>query len=96
MNGLIVTELPASSLGLYFIFKIAVVTKYATVDGPNSDPILLAGLPGTPLTSPTKGAATSDTQVQVTIAAVATTNGSPIVSYDVQIDDGLGGSFVEL
>jgi hypothetical protein len=32
----------------------------------------------------------------VSIDPVTTTNGSPITTYNIMIDDGLGGSFVEL
>lgn len=47
MNGLIVTDFPVNSIGDYFIFKVSVITKYATlgVDSNNSAPLLLAGVP---------------------------------------------------
>ena len=34
--------------------------------------------------------------MQVTIDAVTTINGAPILSYEIQIDDGIGGTFVKL
>ncbi len=32
----------------------------------------------------------------MTVTAVLTTNGSPITSYHIQIDDGMGGSFTTI
>mmetsp|Transcript_29133 Transcript_29133/g.28186 ORF Transcript_29133/g.28186 Transcript_29133/m.28186 type:complete len:201 (+) Transcript_29133:1094-1696(+) len=66
------------------------------IDSDESDPMLVAGVPDQPLSGPTRGASTSSTLIEVDIAAVAGDNGSPITSYDIQIDDGMGGAFVEL
>jgi len=98
VNGLIVTELPGSSLGKSFKFIVKVFTALATdgVQSSTSDAFLLAGLPDAPASAPTRGASTSASAIQVSITAVAGTNGSPITSYYIEIDDGLFGSFVEL
>lgn len=91
-------ELPANSLGLYFLFKVKVITKYSLtgVDSLASDPILLAGVPDKPSAAPSRGSLTSDTMIHTLITAVSGTNGAPVLSYDIEIDDGLGGAFVEL
>jgi hypothetical protein len=43
-----------------------------------------------------RNSATSETTVAVNISTVLVSNGSTIFSYIVEIDDGLGGDFVEL
>lgn len=92
------SELPGGSLGKSFKFLVSVVTDYSPlgIDGPISDEFLLAGVPAKPANAPSRNAATSNTQLVVDIEAVATSNGSPIRSYHVEIDNGLGGDFTEL
>ena len=58
--------------------------------------MILAGVPSKPASAPTIGSTTSDTQVQVLVSTVSTTNGAPILSYGIEIDDGLGGAFTVL
>lgn len=98
-NGLIVTEFPANSLGKYFKFKVSVVTDYTTIsgiDGPESELLLLAGVPAKPTNAPTRNGLTSNTQLVVDIETVTQNNGAPIRSYNIEIDNGRGGPFTEL
>ena len=96
------TEFPTSSLGAYFLFQLKVVTEHTNtvlgdgVAGDVSVAMLLAGVPGAPATAPTRGASSGSTIVDVDIVAVTVTSGSAIESYQVDIDDGLGGAFVAL
>ena len=90
------TELPASPLGLYFRFKVIVVTKFSQVQGAISVPLLVADKPADPTNAPTRNALTSKSTIVVDITTISTVNGSPILSYHVEIDDGLGGSFREV
>ena len=94
LNGLEVTDFPASSLGKRFTFAVRVYTDYASsgVVSPISDSLILAGLPEAPSLAPTRNGDTSETVIQVDIIAIA----ADITSYHVEIDDGLGGTFVEL
>lgn len=100
VNGLIVSEFPASPtpLGLSFVFKVRVFTLFSTsgVDSQESEAMLLAGVPAKPSAGPTRLDATSNTQISVSINAVTTTNGSPITSYHIDIDNGMGGSYTEI
>ncbi len=103
VNGLIASQLPGGSLGKEFVFKIRVVTDYTIlalptggVDGPVSEPFLLAGVPDKPTSAPTRNAATTNTQLVIDIAAVANFNGAAVKSYHIEIDNGMGGSFSEL
>lgn len=66
------------------------------VAGEVSVSMLLAGVPGAPSTAPTRGASSGSTVIDVDYVAVTVTSGSAIESYQVDIDDGLGGSFVAL
>ena len=75
---------------------MTVVTSYATIEGPISQPILLAGVPAAPISAPQRDIATSNTQIVIDIAAVTNDNGSPILSYHIEMDNGRGGSFTEL
>ena len=72
VNGLIVSDLPSNTLGFYFLFKVKVITAYSTsgIDSPNSNLILLAGVPAKPTTVPARGSGTSDTVIDATITTV--------------------------
>lgn len=98
IHSLTVTDLPAASVGHRFSFKVKVFTAFATdgVSSENSASIILADLPDKPSSAPLRNSATSETTVAVNISTVLGSNGSPIFSYIVEIDDGLGGDFVEL
>lgn len=93
-----VTDLPSSPTGLSFVFKVVAYTSFATsgVSSGLSSSFLFALPPSAPTVAPTNGTSTSASQVQIDITAVTVTNGASILSYDVQIDDGLGGSFIEV
>ena len=100
-TGQAVTELPVDGLGMEFVFQLEVLTDYTNlisqaVMGEASYPMLYAGVPGTPSSAPTRGASSGSYTIHVEIGAVAESNGAGITSYHIVIDDGLGGSFVEL
>jgi len=101
-TGQVVTALPADSLGNEFVFQLKVLTDYTNWDlgdgvaGLASQPILLAGVPGTPPTPPRRGSSSGSFVIHVDIDALAATNGADITSYHIAIDDGLAGSFSEL
>ena len=101
-TGQVVTELPADGLGSEFVFQLKVFTDYTVlvlgdgVPGEASLPILFAGVPGAPPSPPRRGALSGATVLHVEVDAVAATNGAAISSYELQVDDGLGGSFAEL
>jgi hypothetical protein len=59
---------------------------------------ILAAIPSKPTDVPvTDAAVTSDTVIKVTYGDPAPDdNDSPIISYELQMDDGLGGDFVSL
>jgi hypothetical protein len=47
-SGFNVTSFPVSSLGKSFTFQVEVRTAYSDIKGLNSEPLLLAGVPGKP------------------------------------------------
>lgn len=79
-------------------FIISVLTQFnqVGVDSLPSAEFLVADLPDTPTVAPTSGIATTATVLDIVISSVSGSNGSPIISYGIQIDDGLGGDFTEL
>ena len=66
------------------------------VNSSESDSMMLAGVPDTPSSAPTRDSSSSYKSIVVELTAVTGTNGSPITSYCVLIDNGMGGTFTEL
>lgn len=62
----------------------------------SSDTFLVADIPSQPAFAPLSGSGTGSNTLDILISAVTLTNGSPIISYGIEIDDGEGGNFVEL
>ena len=99
---LVVTELPAGSIGKSFVFRLKVFTEYTAlvladgIPGGPSHSMILAGVPDAPSSPPARGPETSASVVQATFGAVTGTNGAAIRSYEVQVDDGLGGPFASI
>lgn len=93
-----ITDLPANSLGKRFSFVVRVYTDFA-VDGVSSllsPSMILGDRPDKPSNAPTRNIETSEFTVAVNILQVPGDNGSPITSYNVEVDDGLGGEFTEI
>lgn len=97
LNTLVVTNFPANSDGDTFRFQIEVFT---TQRSGLSDVgfITKASVPGKPLDVPVSDpTVTSDTQIKVNFANPAPDNGgSPIISYELQMDDGMNGDFYSI
>lgn len=54
----------------------------------------MAGVPDTPTSAPLRDHdVTSGQVIRVTYSAPTTDGGNPLISYEVQMDDGLGGGF---
>jgi hypothetical protein len=101
-TGQVVTELDALDLGNSFVFQVWVVNDYTNhevsdpVTSAASDAILFAGVPGTPASAPSRGSSSGSYIIHVDISTVTDTNGAAISSYNIVIDDGAAGDFVEL
>jgi hypothetical protein len=97
-TAFVVTDFPANSLGNRFFFRVKVYTDFASdgVESGLSASIILGGVPDKPSTAPTRNTETSEHVVAVNIVTVSEDNGSTITSYNIEVDDGLGGDFVEL
>lgn len=79
---------------------VAVVESLNTIGYSASSPENTAGAlvqvePGAPPSAPTRGAATSDSQLVVDYAPYSDDGGSPILAYALDIDRGDGAGFVE-
>ena len=98
INTLEVTDFPANSAGKRFHFLAKVYTKHATsgVESDLSASFILAGVPGKPSAAPTRGTGSGEYAIEAVYTEVEATNGSPITSYHVEIDDGNGNAFTEL
>ena len=92
----VITSFPASSEGSTFLFKVEAITE----DSGSLSPALsikLAGPPADPTTAPKNvSEGTDTTQIQVTLDAISDNGNDPIVSYNLQMDDGSGGDFINL
>jgi hypothetical protein len=95
-RSLDVTEFPDSSISKRFSFIVRAVTDYAEVDSSISESMILADLPDKPSAAPSRNVLTDETTLAVNIVVVPGDHGSTITSYNIEVDDGFGGDFVEL
>lgn len=97
-RNLDVTDFPENSLGKRFKFIVKVFTDYADtgIASEESVDIILADLPDKPTLAPTRNVITDEFTAAVSIIIVPGYHGSPITSYNIEIDDGNGGDFREL
>ncbi len=58
--------------------------------------MILADRPDKPSVPPIRNSATNEFTASVHIVIVPGTHGSDIISYNIEVDDGQGGAFVEL
>ena len=92
----VITYFPSSSVGKTFLFRIIVFTYDSSWNSPGLL-IKLAGPPGKPLSPPTLiQDETNTSKISVQMAQVSDTGGDPIFTYNLQINDGKGGSFVSV
>ena len=91
-----ITSFPASPEGLTFLFKVKVFTEETnTLSSALS--IKLASTPGTPSNAPTLIQSETDTsRITVELGEVTDNGNDPIVTYNLQIDDGEGGDFTNV
>jgi hypothetical protein len=97
LNQLTVTNFPDSSLGYTFRFQIKVITtQQEALSSVNY--IVLASEPLKPIDIPVYDPEiTNDYRIKVTFASTVPDNGgSPIISYDLAMDDGRTGNFTSL
>jgi hypothetical protein len=96
LNQLAVTFFPENSVGRSFRFQIKVwTTQREALSAVNF--IELASIPGKPSVIPQiVSEETSDTQIKVTYLEAPDDGGSPIISYELVMDDGKTGNFTSL
>lgn len=91
-----ITSFPISPEGLTFLIKVEVITSETSTKS-SSLSIKLAGVPGTPTTAPTLIQSDTDTsRITVELAKVTNSGNDPIVTYNLQIDNGKGGEFTNI
>jgi len=82
-----------SVVGATYLFKLQAIN----INGSTfSEPVgfVIADLPDTPTNAPTSDLSiSSETQLKIDIQVVVGNGGSPILSYSLELDDGLGGDF---
>lgn len=91
-----VTDFPALSGGNSFAFEVHARTSFGESTSLTSARFVLAGVPDKPSVAPTRNLQSSEFTIACNIVTVPGSNGSPITSFNVEIDDGYGGPFVEL
>jgi hypothetical protein len=95
LRRLVVTSFPVGLAGSSFVFKITAFNREGETDSAYAS-YLLAGVPNTPTLAPTLvQAETNITTITATLPLISDSdNGySPILSYQLDIDDGQGGSY---
>jgi hypothetical protein len=97
LNQLTVTSFPSGSQGRTFRFQIKVVTTQRDAISSISF-IELASVPFKPVDKPISDSlVTSDDTIKVSFADPKPENGgSPIISYELVMDDGMSGNFTTL
>jgi len=66
------------------------VIDYSVPSAPNTVGVLAQVVPHAPTSAPVRGASTTESQIEATMATVTSTGGSPIISYSLEINDGSG------
>ena len=97
LSSFTITDFPANSEGNTFRIQIKVITTQR--EGLSDVAYaVLAGVPSKPTDTPVVDLAeTNDTQIKVSFASpLPEHNGSGIISYELQMDDGFSGDFVSL
>lgn len=61
-----------------------------------SNSMVLSDRPDKPSSAPARNSETSEFTVAVSFVVVPGDHGSAITSYNVEVDDGLGGDFTEI
>ena len=91
------TSFPVGGIGLTFKFQLQVFTTQRDALS-NVGYFVLAGVPSKPTDLPVNDTTvTSDNKIKVTFASPPpAANGSPILSYELQMDDGINGDFTSL
>ena len=85
-----------SEESLLFRFRMRATNEIGSIESSISNQ-LLAGVPVKPSSPPLSDATqTGPSTVSVTWTPVADTGGSDIVTYSLEIDDGIGGDFISL
>lgn len=91
-----ITSFPLSPEGLTFLIKVEVITTETSTKS-SALSIKLAGTPATPLSAPTLIQAETDTtRITVQLSEVLNNGNDPIVTYNLQIDNGEGGAFINI
>ena len=91
-----ITSFTANSEGLTFLFKVEAITEDSGAKSPALS-IKLAGSPADPTTAPKNSfESTNTTKITIILDEVANNGKDSIVSYNLQMDDGCGGDFINL
>lgn len=85
----------SSDSGKAFKLQVIAVNANGQVKS-NIINVLAAGVPADPTNPPTSSASTDGSQIGVLYDEVTNTGSSPITSYELQKDDGKGGSFLTI
>lgn len=94
LRSLTITDLPVGVVGQKMRIQVKAKNKAGLYAESDVLEVVVAGVPSTPLSAPLEDTTvTSKSTVGMTYSA-PDNQGSAILSYEVQIDDGLGGSFI--
>jgi hypothetical protein len=96
LNTYTVTDLPTSTSILTVKFKIKAINKamLSVTSKPRS--IVLASPPSAPLSAPYSDSLLTTSSMIKVLFNEPSDGGSPILNYEVQMDDGMGGGFTTI
>lgn len=94
LRRFVVTDLPSQSVGKVVKFKVKATNRAGYSFTSFSTPVTVAAVPAKPLVAPASDfSVTSGSLIKVVYQAPSSDGGSPIINYEIQMDDGLGGGF---
>lgn len=102
LRSLTITDYPTVHTGLIFQYRVQAISELGADYYTYSETVsyILADIPSAPANGPQDTVTeTTSSQIKVSFDPLTTeaqTGGSSILSYNLQVDDGLGGDFIDL
>ncbi len=94
LKTFVVTDLPTNSVGKTIKFKITAHNRAGYSYTSFSLAVILASVPTTPTSAPASDfSVTAQQLMKVVYQAPPSDGGSPILNYEIQMDNGMGSGF---
>ena len=93
MKSFTVTDLPSNCVGKIVKFKISATNVAGYRYTSFSTPIVIAAVPSAPSNAPVSDFSITNQDLMRVVYTAPNDGGSPILNYEVQMDNGLGSGF---